>query len=163
MAVVGGGDTACEEALYLSGICNKVYMIVRKPYLRASKIMQERVSANPKIQVLFEHVTKEIIGDNAVTGLIATNAKGQEVKIDIKGFFVAIGHKPNSEIFADLEKDQVGYIKTIPGTSKTNIEGLFACGDVQDPAYRQAVTAAGTGCMAAIDAERYLSEKGLAH
>jgi len=163
VAVVGGGDTACEEALYLSGICNKVYMIVRKPFLRASKIMQERVFNNKKIQVLFEHVTKEIVGDNAVTGVILTNAKGEEVKVDIKGFFVAIGHKPNSDIFPGLEKDQVGYIKTIPGTSKTNIEGVFACGDVQDPVYRQAVTAAGTGCMAAIDAERYLSGKGLVH
>ena len=157
VAVVGGGDTACEEALYLSGICNKVYVIVRKPFLRASKIMQERVFKNPKIEVLFEHVTKEIVGDNGVTGVILTNAKGEEVKIDIKGFFVAIGHKPNSDIFPDLEKDQVGYIKTTPGTTRTNIEGVFACGDVQDHVYRQAVTAAGTGCMAAIDAERYLS------
>ena len=163
VAVVGGGDTACEEALYLSGICNKVYMIVRKPFLRASKIMQDRVFSNSKIQVLFEHVTKEIVGDDGVTGVIATNSKGEEVKIDIKGFFVAIGHKPNSDIFPGLDKDQVGYIKTIPGTSKTNIEGVFACGDVQDPVYRQAVTAAGTGCMAAIDAERFLSGKGLAH
>jgi len=157
VAVVGGGDTACEEAIYLSGICNKVYMIIRKPYFRASKILQDRVLKNPKIEVLFEHVTKEVLGDNAVTGVLLTNGRGEEVEIPVKGFFVAIGHKPNSDIFPDLEKDQTGYIKTIPGTTKTNIEGVYACGDVQDSVYRQAVTAAGTGCMAAIEAERYLS------
>lgn len=157
VAVVGGGDTACEEALYLSSLCNKVYMVIRKPYFRASKILQDRVMNNPKIEVLFEHVTKEILGDNAVTGILLSNSKGEEVKLAVKGFFVAIGHKPNTEIFPDLEKDQVGYIKTMAGTTKTNIKGVFACGDVQDPVYRQAVTAAGSGCMAAIDAERYLS------
>lgn len=157
VAVVGGGDTACEEAIYLAGICNKVYMIIRKPYFRASKILQDRVLNNPKIEVLFEHVTKEVLGDNGVDGVLLTNGKGEEVKIPVKGFFVAIGHKPNTDIFHDLEKDDVGYIKTIPGTTKTNIKGVFACGDVQDPVYRQAVTAAGTGCMAAIDAERYLA------
>jgi len=161
VAVVGGGDTACEEALYLAGICNKVYMIVRKNYLRASKVMQQRVMNHPKIQILFGHVTKEIVGDAVVKGAILVNEKGEEVKIDIAGFFVAIGHQPNSEIFKPwIETNEQGYIKTIPGTTKTNLEGVFACGDVQDPVYRQAITAAGTGCMAAIDAERFLSEHG---
>jgi len=164
VAVVGGGDTACEEALYLAGLTSKVYMIVRKNYLRASKIMQERVKKNPKIDILFEHNTKEIIGEGVVQGAILIKRKGeadeQEVKIDIDGFFLAIGHEPNSDIFKNyLDHDDVGYIKTIPGTAKTNVEGVFACGDVQDPIYRQAVTAAGSGCMAAIDAERFLSEK----
>jgi len=166
VAVVGGGDTACEEALYLAGLCNKVYMIVRKNYLRASKIMQERVFQTKNIEVLFEHTTKEIIGDKFVNGAILIKKLGQpdqqEVKIDIDGFFLAIGHHPNSDIFKQyIETDEDGYIKTTPGTSKTNIEGVFACGDVQDKVYRQAVTAAGSGCMAAIDAERYLSAKGL--
>ena len=163
VAVVGGGDTACEEALYLAGLTSKVYLIVRKDYLRASKIMQERVMNNEKIEILFEHNTKEIIGDGVVNGAILIKRKGQpdeeEVKINIDGFFLAIGHTPNSFIFQDyLDCDDVGYIKTIPGTAKTNIPGVFACGDVQDPNYRQAVTAAGSGCMAAIDAERFLSE-----
>lgn len=157
VAVVGGGDTACEEATYLSGICNKVYLIVRKDFLRASKAMQERVMKNPKIQVLFEHQTKEIIGDKGVDGVILLNKNGEEVKIDVTGFFVAIGHQPNSEVFKPyIEMDETGYIITKPGTSKTNIEGVFACGDVQDKHYRQAITAAGSGCMAALDAERYL-------
>lgn len=161
VAVVGGGDTACEEATYLSGICKKVYMIVRKPYLRASKAMQDRVDSNENIEVLYEHTTKEIVGDmSGVNGVVLTNSKNEEVKIDVTGFFVAIGHKPNSDIFKDyLDLDETGYIKTIPGTPKTNIEGVFACGDVQDKHYRQAVTAAGTGCMAALDAERYLGTR----
>ena len=160
VAVVGGGDTACEEATYLSGICNKVYLIVRKDFLRASKAMQERVMKNPKIQVLYEHQTKEIIGDKGVDGVILLNKNGEEVKIDITGFFVAIGHQPNSEVFKPyIEMDETGYIITKPGTSKTNIEGVFACGDVQDKHYRQAITAAGSGCMAALDAERYLGSK----
>ncbi|KAB2868636.1 MAG: thioredoxin-disulfide reductase [Bacteroidales bacterium] len=161
VAVVGGGDTAAEEATYLAGLCNKVYLIVRKPYLRASKAMQERVMNTPNLEVLFEHVTKEIVGDmTGVNGVILTNTKtGEDVRKDISGFFVAIGHQPNSDIFKPwIETDEVGYIKTIPGTSKTNIPGVFACGDVQDPHYRQAITAAGSGCMAAIDAERYYAE-----
>lgn len=162
VAVVGGGDTACEEATYLAGLCNKVYMIVRKPFLRASKAMQDRVFNTPNITVMFEHVTKEIVGDQSgVNGVILTNTKtGEDVKIDISGFFLAIGHHPNSDIFKPwIETDEVGYIKTVPGTSKTNLPGVFACGDVQDPHYRQAITAAGSGCMAAIDAERYLGER----
>ncbi|MCK4662990.1 MAG: thioredoxin-disulfide reductase [Bacteroidales bacterium] len=158
IAVVGGGDTACEEAIYLAGICNKVYVIVRKEYLRASKVMQQKVFNNPKIEVLFGRNTKEVVGDKVVNGVILLKNDGTEEKINISGFFLAIGHKPNSDIFKDyLDVDDVGYIKTIPGTSKTNIQGVFACGDVQDPTYRQAVTAAGSGCQAAIDAERYLS------
>lgn len=162
VAVVGGGDTAAEEATYLSGLCKKVYLIVRKPYLRASKAMQERVMKTPNIEVLFEHTTKEILGDiNGVTGVLLENiSKGELTKKDITGFFVAIGHQPNSDIFKPwIETDEVGYIKTIAGTSKTNISGVFACGDVQDPHYRQAITAAGSGCMAAIDAERYIGER----
>ena len=160
VAVVGGGDTAAEEATYLAGICNKVYLIIRKPIMKASKAMQDRVNRTKNIEVLYEHVTKEIIGGNAVEGAILTNARGEEVKIDITGFFVAIGHKPNSEIFADyLDMDETGYVNTTPGTTKTNIPGVFACGDVQDNHYRQAVTAAGTGCMAALDAEKYLGER----
>lgn len=164
VAVVGGGDTACEEATYLAGLCNKVYMIVRKPFLRASKAMQERVFNTPNITVLFEHVTNEIVGDQkGVNGVIITNTKtGEEVKIDISGFFLAIGHHPNSDIFKPwIETDEVGYIKTIHGSTKTNVPGVFACGDVQDPHYRQAITAAGSGCMAAIDVERYLGERNI--
>ncbi len=162
VAVVGGGDTAAEEALYLSGLCRKVYLIVRKDYLRASKVMQDRVAGTANITLLFGHVTKEIVGDDkGVTGALLTKLTGEDVKIDITGFFVAIGHKPNSDIFQPaLHTDEVGYIKTIPGTSKTNIPGVFACGDVQDPHYRQAITAAGSGCMAAIDTERFLGEVG---
>jgi thioredoxin reductase (NADPH) len=163
VAVVGGGDSACEEALYLSGLCNKVYMLVRRDVFRASKIMAERVMNTPNIEVLFEHLPKEVVGKENVDGVIVHNKKtGKDYKLEVQGFFLAIGHKPNSEIFKDyLETDEIGYIKTIPGTAKTNLEGIFACGDVQDSHYRQAVTAAGSGCMAAIDAERYLSEKGL--
>jgi len=161
VAVVGGGDTACEEASYLAGICNKVYMIVRKNYLRASKAMQNRVLNNPKIEILFEHQTKEIVGnEKGVTGVILTDKNGNEKLINISGFFVAIGHHPNSEIFKPyIETDETGYIITKPGSTHTNVPGVFACGDVQDKHYRQAITAAGSGCMAAIDAERYLSSK----
>jgi thioredoxin reductase (NADPH) len=166
VAVVGGGDTACEEASYLAGLAEKVYMIVRKPYLRASQIMQERVMKNPKIEILFEHNAIGLFGDNGVEGahLVKRMGEADEEKVDIKidGFFLAIGHKPNTEIFKDfINLDDVGYIKTDHPSTKTNVEGVFACGDVADPIYRQAVTAAGTGCRAAIDAERYLSEKGL--
>ncbi|KPK84674.1 MAG: thioredoxin reductase [Bacteroides sp. SM23_62_1] len=162
VAVIGGGDSACEEALYLSGLCKKVYLVHRRDELRASKIMQERIKNRENIEIIWSHIPKEIIGDQSVNGVILQNKKtGEEKKIDVQGFFLAIGHQPNSEIFKEyLETDEVGYIKTIPGTSKTSIEGVFACGDVQDPHYRQAVTAAGSGCIAAIDAERWLSEKG---
>ncbi|MFO7828555.1 MAG: thioredoxin-disulfide reductase [Bacteroidales bacterium] len=161
VAVVGGGDTAAEEATYLAGICNKVYLIVRKDHMRASKVMQERVFNTKNIEILFEHNTKEIVGDGSgVNGVILVNKKGEEVKVDIHGFFLAIGHKPNSDIFKDyIETDEVGYIKTVPDTTKTNVEGVFACGDVMDSHYRQAVTAAGSGCRAAIDTERFLSSQ----
>jgi len=163
VAVVGGGDTAAEEATYLAGLCRKVYLIVRRDVLRASKAMQDRVTKTKNIEVLWEHQTVDLFGENGVEGATLVKKKGSAaeeiVKIKIDGFFLAIGHTPNSEIFKKyLDIDQVGYIKTIPGTSKTNVAGVFAAGDVQDPHYRQAVTAAGSGCMAAIDAERYLSE-----
>lgn len=163
VAIVGGGDTACEEASYLAKLCKKVYMIVRKDELRASKAMQHRVMNTPNIEILFNHETKEITGEKGVDGAILINTKtNEEVKINVTGFFVAIGHKPNTDIFKGfLDMDEVGYIKTIPGSTKTNIEGVFASGDAADKVYRQAVTAAGTGCMAALDAERYLAEKGL--
>jgi thioredoxin reductase (NADPH) len=162
VVVVGGGDTACEEATYLSGLCKKVYLVVRKNFLRASKAMQERVFNTPNIEVLFEHQTKEITGGMGVDGVTLLNAKGEEVKIAVTGFFVAIGHQPNSDIFKPyVSTNEVGYIVTEPGTSKTNVPGVFACGDVQDPHYRQAITAAGSGCMAAIDAERFLGENGM--
>lgn len=166
VAVVGGGDTACEEAIYLSGLASKVYLIVRKSFLRASKIMQDRVMANEKIEVLFECNTIGLFGDNGVEGAHLVKRKGEadEEKFDISidGFFLAIGHKPNTDIFkGQLKLDEVGYIKTIPGTPRTSVEGVFAAGDVADPHYRQAITAAGTGCQAAIESERYLSEKGL--
>jgi thioredoxin reductase (NADPH) len=164
VAVVGGGDTACEEAIYLSGLCNKVYMIVRRNELRASNVMQKRVKEANNIEVLWEHHTKGLFGEGVVEGALLWKKKGtpeeKEVKIKIDGFFLAIGHKPNSEVFADfVETDETGYIKTIPCSSKTNISGVFACGDVQDPTYRQAITAAGSGCMAAIDAEKWLREQ----
>lgn len=164
VAVVGGGDTAAEEAMYLAGLCKKVYLIVRRDVLRASKVMADRVMKTPNIEVLWKHQTKGLFGDGVVEGarLVQNLGEPDETEVDIKidGFFLAIGHKPNSDIFADyLDLDNVGYIKTTPGTSKTKVPGVFACGDVQDPVYRQAVTAAGSGCMAAIDAERYLSEK----
>jgi thioredoxin reductase (NADPH) len=166
VAVVGGGDTACEEATYLSGLANKVYLIVRKPFLRASKIMQDRVFKNPKIEILFEHETLGLTGEGVVQGADLVKRRGQadeeKVHIDIDGFFLAIGHKPNSDIFKPwIETDAVGYIKTLEGSPRTNVPGVFASGDVSDPHYRQAITAAGTGCQAAIEAERYLSERGL--
>jgi thioredoxin reductase (NADPH) len=162
VAVVGGGDTAAEEAIYLAGLCNKVYIIVRKNYMRASKTMLARVEKTPNIEVLYEHNTKDLFGKDGVEGARLIKKMGtpdeEKVKINIHGFFLAIGHHPNSDIFADyLDRDDVGYIKTTPGTSKTNIPGVFACGDVQDPHYRQAITAAGSGCIAALDAERFLS------
>ncbi len=164
VAVVGGGDTAAEEAMYLAALCNKVYLVVRRDELRASKVMADRVMKTKNIEVLWKHQTKGLSGNGVVEGATLVKNQGEEgeeeVNIKIDGFFLAIGHKPNSDFVADyLETDEVGYIKTVPGTSKTNVPGVFACGDVQDPHYRQAVTAAGSGCMAAIDAERYLSEK----
>ncbi len=165
VAVVGGGDTACEEALYLSSLAKQVYLIVRKPYLRASKVMQERVLSTPNITVLFEHNTIGLFGEGGVEGahLVKRMGEPDEEKVDIAidGFFLAIGHTPNSRIFKPwVETDEVGYIKTIPGTPKTRVPGVFAAGDVADPHYRQAITAAGSGCAAAIEAERYLSEIG---
>ena len=158
VAVVGGGDTACEEATYLASICKKVYLIVRKNYLRASKAMQERVFNTPNIEVLFEHNTKEVLGDeDGVIGVRVVSTSGEERTLDIMGFFLAIGHHPNVEVFkGQLELDEQGYIKVVPGTSKTSVEGVFAAGDVKDPHYRQAITAAGSGCIAALDCERWL-------
>ena len=158
VAVVGGGDTACEEATYLASICRKVYLIVRKNYLRASKAMQERVFNTPNIEVLFEHNTAEVLGDEGgVTGVRVVSTSGEERVLDIMGFFLAIGHHPNVEVFkGQLELDEQGYIKVVPGTSKTSVEGVFAAGDVKDPHYRQAITAAGSGCIAALDCERWL-------
>ncbi len=156
VAVVGGGDTAAEEATYLAGLCNKVYLIIRKDYMRASKAMIEKVENTKNLEVLYEHTTKEITGTNVVTGATLDN-KGKEVKINIDGFFVAIGHSPQSQLFTDyLETDEEGYINTIAGTSKTNVEGVFACGDIMDSTYKQAITAAGSGCKAALDAEKFL-------
>ena len=164
VAIVGAGDTACEEALYLSKICSKVHMIVRKGEdgMRASKVMQDRVKATENITIHWNSDTDEVLGENKVTGVrIANNQTGEKTTIDVSAFFVAIGHQPNSDIFNGwLDMDETGYIKTIPVTSKTNIEGVFALGDVQDKIYRQAVTAAGSGCMAALDAERYLGALG---
>lgn len=156
--VVGGGDSACEEATYLASICRKVYLIVRKDYLRASKAMQARVAETPNIETLFETVTLEVLGDdNGVTGARVRRNDGEERTLEATGFFVAIGHRPNTEIFRGaLELDEAGYIRTEPGTSRTSVPGVFAAGDVQDPHYRQAITAAGSGCMAALDCERYL-------
>lgn len=156
--VVGGGDSACEEATYLASICRKVYLIVRKDYLRASKAMQTRVAETPNIETLFETVTLEVLGDdNGVTGARIRRNDGEERTLEATGFFVAIGHRPNTEIFRGaLELDEAGYIRTEPGTSRTSVPGVFAAGDVQDPHYRQAITAAGSGCTAALDCERYL-------
>jgi thioredoxin reductase (NADPH) len=162
VAIVGGGDTAAEEATYLANLCSKVHMIVRRDELRASQIMQKRVTTNPKIQVHWNTETQEILGDdNGVTSVKIKNVKsGLESVIPITGFFVAIGHKPNTDIFKGfLDMDEAGYIITEKGTSYTNIQGVFASGDAQDHIYRQAVTAAGTGCMAALDAERWLTEQ----
>jgi len=159
--LVGGGDTAAEEALYLSKIVKKVYMLVRRDELRASKIMQKRVAQNEKIEVLWNTEIKEILGDQFVESVDVRNNKTDEVKnIEVAAVFVAIGHKPNTDIFKEfIDLDEQGYIITEKSTMKTNVEGVFACGDVQDKVYRQAVSAAGTGCMAALDAERYLAEK----
>ena len=159
VAIVGAGDTAAEEANYLANLCSKVYMLVRKDAMRASKIMQKRVLDNPKIEVLFDTATDEILGEHAVEAVRVKNLVTHETReIPVHGFFVAIGHEPNSKIFQDyLHHDEQGYLKTIPGSAKTNVDGVFACGDVQDFTYRQAVTAAGSGCMAALDAERYLA------
>jgi thioredoxin reductase (NADPH) len=164
VAVVGGGDTACEEALYLSSLASKVYLIVRKDYLRASQVMRRRVEETPNISILFEHNTIGLFGENGLEGAWLVKRKGrpgeEKVSIAIDGFFLAIGHTPNSGIFsAWLETDETGYIKTKPGASCTNLPGVFAAGDVADPHYRQAVTAAASGCMAALDADRYLLEK----
>lgn len=162
VAVVGGGDTACEEASYLAGLCKKVYMIVRKPYLRASDVMKKRVEENEKIEILYEHNTLGLYGENGVEGAHLVKRKGEadEERYDlpIDGFFLAIGHKPNTDVFKPwLELDEIGYIKTINGTPRTNIEGVFAAGDCADPTYRQAIVAAGSGCKAALEAERYLA------
>jgi thioredoxin reductase (NADPH) len=161
VAVVGGGDTACEDALYLSHLAKKVYMIVRKPFLRASKVMQERVLAAENIEILFEHNTLGLFGENGVEGAHLVKRKGEPdeemVDIAIDGFFLAIGHKPNTDIFKDfLETDEVGYLKKIDGTPRTKLPGIYVAGDCADPTYRQAISAAGTGCQAAIEAERFL-------
>lgn len=166
VAVVGGGDTACEEATYLSSLASKVYLIVRKPYLRASKIMQERVLNNPKIEVLFEHNTLGLFGENGVEGAHLVYKKGEPEEkrydIAIDGFFLAIGHKPNSDIFKPyIDTDEIGYIITEGATPRTKVPGVFAAGDVADPHYRQAITAAASGCKAAIEVERYLNEHNL--
>ena len=164
VAVVGGGDTACEEATYLAGLCNKVYLIVRKNYLRASKAMQDRVFKTPNIEILFEHNTLELLGsDMGVEGARLVYRKGQpdeaEKTIKIDGFFLAIGHHPNSEVFQKYVKtDEQGYIVTEGASTRTNVPGVFAAGDIMDPVYRQGIAAAGSGCRAAIDAERYLGE-----
>ena len=161
VAVVGGGDTACEDALYLAGVAKQVYLIVRKNYLRASKVMQERVMQTPNIEILFEHNTIGLFGENGVEGAHLVKRKGEAdetlVDIAIDGFFLAIGHKPNSDIFKEwLDTDEVGYLKKVDGTPKTKCPGVFVAGDVADPTYRQAITAAGSGCQAAIEAERFL-------
>jgi thioredoxin reductase (NADPH) len=163
VAIVGAGDTAAEEALYLSKLCSTVHMIVRRDQMRASKVMQERVKKTENIKIYWNSSTQEVLGENKVVGLrILDHSTQQTLDIPLSAFFVAIGHKPNSDVFKGwLEMDESGYLVTIPGTSKTNVEGVFAAGDIQDKTYRQAVTAAGTGCMAALDAERYLALKGL--
>ena len=166
VAVVGGGDTACEEATYLASLASKVYLIVRKNYLRASKIMQERILNNPKIEVLFEHNAVGLYGENGVEGVHLVKGKDtaheERYDLPIDGFFLAIGHKPNTDIFKhSITLDENGYIVTAPHTTETNIEGVFAAGDVADPRYRQAITAAASGCKAAMDAERYLINNSL--
>ncbi|MBK8773261.1 MAG: thioredoxin-disulfide reductase [Chitinophagaceae bacterium] len=162
VAIVGAGDTAAEEALYLSKLCTKVHMLIRKSEMRASKIMQDRVLNSPNIIVYWNTETEDVVGEKNVEGVkIFNNKTGEKSTIPVSAFFVAIGHQPNSDIFKGfLKMDEAGYIITEPGSTKTNVEGVFASGDVQDKIYRQAVTAAGTGCMAALDAERYLGEKG---
>jgi len=163
VAIVGAGDTAAEEATYLAKLCSKVHMLVRKDEMRASKIMQERVKNTPNLEVHYNTETLEILGEDGVTGArVKNNATGEETVLNVTGFFVAIGHKPNTDIFNGwLDMDDNGYLKTVPGRTLTNIPGVFASGDAQDHIYRQAVTAAGSGCMAALDAERYLSEHGI--
>ena len=158
VAVVGGGDTACEEATYLASLCRQVYLIVRKPHLRASKAMQHRVMNTPNIEVLFEYNTAEVLGDDTgVTGVIIRHNDGKEKTLAVSGFFVAIGHHPNTELFRNqLKLDAEGYIHTEGNSSKTSVEGVFAAGDVKDPHYRQAITAAASGCVAALDCERFL-------
>lgn len=163
VAIVGAGDTAAEEATYLAKLCKKVHLLVRRDEMRASKIMQDRVMNTPNLEVHWNTETEEILGTDGVEGIrVVNNKSGEKSTLDVTGFFVAIGHKPNTEMFEgwiDMEENK--YIKTVPGRSFTNVEGVFACGDAQDHVYRQAVTAAGTGCMAALDAERYLSENGI--
>ncbi|HZH36822.1 MAG TPA: thioredoxin-disulfide reductase [Flavisolibacter sp.] len=163
VAIVGAGDTAAEEALYLSKLCSTVHMLIRRSEMRASKVMQDRVKNTANINVYWNTETDEILGTKSVEGVrIKNRVTGETQEIPIKGFFVAIGHTPNSSVFKDwLDMDDAGYLLTQPGTAKTNVPGVFAAGDVQDKIYRQAVTAAGSGCMAALDAERYLSEKGI--
>ena len=166
VAVVGGGDTACEEALYLAGLCKKVYMIVRKPYLRASDVMRKRVEENEKIEILYEHNTLGLFGEDGVEGAHLVKRKGEadeeRYDIAIDGFFLAIGHKPNTDVFRPfVDCDETGYIKTIDGSPRTNVDGVFAAGDCADPNYRQAIVAAGSGCKAALEAERWLTEHNL--
>jgi len=158
VAIVGAGDTAAEEASYLANLCRKVYMLVRRDEMRASQFMQKRVKTAPNIEIIYNAVTEEVLGDDEVSGVLVKNAvTGEERVLDVTGFFVAIGHKPNTDIFREfLELDNHGYILVEKGSTRTNIPGVFACGDAQDNIYRQAITAAGTGCMAALDAERYL-------
>ena len=163
VAVVGGGDTACEEAMYLAGLAKKVYMIVRKPYLRAAEIMQQRVKEKENIEILFETNTLGLFGENGVEGAHLVKRKGEsdeeEFDIAIDGFFLAIGHKPNTELFKDyIDLDELGFVKVIPGTASTNVPGVFAAGDVADPVYRQGIVAAGSGAKAAIEADRYLQQ-----
>lgn len=163
VAIVGAGDTACEEAIYLSKLCTTVHMIVRRDEMRASKIMQERVLGTKNIKVYWNSETDEVLGENVVEAVrIHNNKTGEKTEIPVTGFFVAIGHKPNSDVFKDyITTDSEGYVITAPDSTKTNVEGVFACGDLQDKQYRQAVTAAGTGCMAALETERWLSAKGI--
>lgn len=163
VAIVGAGDTAAEEALYLSKLCSKVHMLIRKDEMRASKIMQQRVFDTENIEIYWNSETKEVLGDKGVEGVLMKNNKtGEESKITVTGFFVAIGHNPNTDIFKPfLKTDKAGYLLTKPDSAKTDIPGIYVSGDAQDPVYRQAVTAAGTGCMAALDAERYLTEHGI--
>jgi thioredoxin reductase (NADPH) len=160
VAVVGGGDTACEDAAYLSSLCRKVYMVVRRNELRASKAMQAKVMHTPNIEILWEHQAKEILGnESGVNGVLLVNGRGEERKLDVTGFFLAIGHTPNSEVFKPyVETDEHGYIITGGKTTQTSVAGVFACGDVQDPIYRQGITAAASGCKAAIDVERFFIE-----
>ncbi len=163
VAIVGAGDTAAEEATYLAKLCKKVHLLVRRDEMRASRIMQERVFKTPNLQVHWNTVTEEVLGTDGVEGIrIANVVTGEKETLPVTGFFVAIGHKPNTELFEGwVQMDESKYLKTVPGRTLTNIEGVFACGDAQDHIYRQAVTAAGSGCMAALDAERYLSEKSI--